>query len=246
MKPYQAIPIADCGEPLVPIPLDQFSVEHPHAYLKLGAPYGHYSPYYLRQGVLDNLLIAQTQLQANHPGWQIQIFDAYRPLAVQQFMVDYTFNQLVKSQGLAIEHLTAVERQVIWQQVHQFWAVPSTDATTPSPHSTGAAVDVTLVDAAGQICAMGSPIDEISPRSYPQYFSQSTHPLAQQFHRHRLLLANIMHAAGFKQHPHEWWHFSYGDQMWAWLLRQEQMEAHPAVARYGAVLMETPGLQHNH
>jgi len=21
---------------------------------------------------------------------------------------------------------------------------------------------------------------------------------------------------GFAQHPNEWWHFSYGDQLWAW------------------------------
>ncbi|MDG2329833.1 MAG: M15 family metallopeptidase, partial [Synechococcus sp. cluster2_bin.44] len=21
---------------------------------------------------------------------------------------------------------------------------------------------------------------------------------------------------GFIQHPNEWWHYSYGDQLWAW------------------------------
>ncbi|MEO1402022.1 MAG: D-alanyl-D-alanine dipeptidase, partial [Cyanobacteria bacterium J06635_1] len=37
--------------------------------------------------------------------------------------------------------------------------------------------------------------------------------------------------AGFGQHPNEWWHFSYGDQLWAWLLRK----SHPQAARYGAI-----------
>jgi D-alanyl-D-alanine dipeptidase len=25
-----------------------------------------------------------------------------------------------------------------------------------------------------------------------------------------------MDAAGFSRHANEWWHFSLGDQMWAW------------------------------
>jgi D-alanyl-D-alanine dipeptidase len=36
------------------------------------------------------------------------------------------------------------------------------------------------------------------------------------FHQRRSLLAAVMQQAGFAQHPNEWWHFSYGDQLWAW------------------------------
>ena len=32
----------------------------------------------------------------------------------------------------------------------------------------------------------------------------------------RNLLRKIMTKFGFAQHPNEWWHFSYGDQLWAW------------------------------
>lgn len=90
MKPYQQVPIRECGEPLIAIPSD-FSFVSPHPYQKLGAPYGDKSPFYLRQGVVDHLLSAQETLQKIHPNWRIQIFDAYRPVTVQQFMVDYTF-----------------------------------------------------------------------------------------------------------------------------------------------------------
>jgi D-alanyl-D-alanine dipeptidase len=62
MKPYTNILIQDCGEPLVSIPLEKFSVETPHPYQKLGAFYGEKSPYYLRSQVLDALLQAQTYL----------------------------------------------------------------------------------------------------------------------------------------------------------------------------------------
>jgi D-alanyl-D-alanine dipeptidase len=31
-----------------------------------------------------------------------------------------------------------------------------------------------------------------------------------------------MAAAGFARHPNEWWHFSHGDQLWAWLRGEPQ------------------------
>lgn len=234
MKPYQSILIHECGEPLVPIPLELFAVEQPHTYVKLKAPYGTRSPYYLRQSVLECLIAAQNQLQQHQPAWKIQIFDAYRPIAVQQFMVDYTFSEIVQAQGLSPESLTTDQRQALLEQVYEFWAVPSFDPATPPPHSTGAAVDVTLVDERGNPVDMGSPIDELSPHSYPSHFAMSQVPVEQQFQQNRQLLCNVMVAAGFQQHVNEWWHFSRGDQMWAWLMNQTK-PSETLFARYGSV-----------
>lgn len=244
MKPYQHITILDCGEPLVPIPLSRFAVEEPHPYVKVGAPYGDKSPYYLRQGVLDCLLEAQRSLQGFHPGWQIQIFDAYRPIAVQQYMVEYTFAQTVQAQGLKVETLSEADRQTILEQVYQFWAVPSDNPNTPPPHSTGAAIDITLLDQTGTPVNMGSPIDEMSPRSAPDYFATPPDPLLQEkllpegdrqtIHQNRQLLKQVMTAAEFRQHPREWWHFSFGDQLWAWQINQAK-PGMQQVARYGKV-----------
>jgi D-alanyl-D-alanine dipeptidase len=235
MKPYQRIAIAECGEPLVPIPLDIFATESCHAYQKLGAPYGHKSPYYVREQVLARLLQAQQQLQQHCPGWRIQVFDAYRPIAVQQYMVDYTFAELVQAQGLQLEELTDTQKQTIWEQVHQFWAVPNLNPATPPPHSTGAAIDVTLVDASGDSIDMGSAIDEISPRSFPNFFADQPDPEAQQYHQNRQLLKQVMTSAGFLQHMNEWWHFSWGDQLWAWLSTGANPNPDPGAitARYG-------------
>jgi zinc D-Ala-D-Ala dipeptidase len=58
----------------VQIPLELFAVESPHPYARLGAPYGEYSPYYLRDSVVKNLIQAQKYLQELHPHWYIQIF----------------------------------------------------------------------------------------------------------------------------------------------------------------------------
>lgn len=237
MKPYQQIPIVDCGEPLVPIPPQVLALISPHPYVKLGAPYGQRSPFYLRQGVLDRLIHAQTLLQHLHPEWVIQVFDAYRPVAVQQYMVDYSVAEVLHSRGLTSAELTESQRQEVLNLVYQFWAVPNPDPAMPPPHSTGAAVDVTLITQAGVAVEMGSPIDELSPRSYPDHFADRIDPQEQSYHQHRQVLYQVMTQAGFKQHPHEWWHFSYGDQMWAWLMSQEAIGV-PVVARYGRVNSE--------
>lgn len=234
MKPYLQMPIQECGEALVAIPLDKFAVESPHPYVRLGADYQGKSPYYLREGVVTALIEAQSHLQDACQGWRLKIFDAYRPIAVQQFMVDYTFASAVTAQGLDITQLTKEQTETIWQQVYQLWAIPSDNPLTPPPHSTGAAIDLTLVNANGETVDMGGELDELSVRSQPDYYYQHRQLEAQQYHYYRQLLLQVMTKAGFRRHPGEWWHFSLGDQMWAWLSRQE----HPHqtfIARYGKI-----------
>ncbi len=231
-KPYRQVPIQECGEPLVPLPSDRLARFDPHPYASLGAPYGDRDPFWLRQGVCDRLLAAQTHLDRTHPGWRLLIFDALRPLAVQQFMVDYTFGQLVQQRGWDGDRLTPEQRQAVYTEVHEFWAMPDANPATPPPHSTGGAIDLTLLDAAGQVVDMGGAIDEISPRSHPDHYATPTDARSRQFHQHRTILVNAMTHAGFRQHPQEWWHFSYGDQLWAWLSQQADPQV-PAIARYG-------------
>lgn len=233
MRPHYQVPIIECGEPLVEIPLQLFAVESPHPYEKLGAPYGEaHSPYFLRQGVVNSLIEAQQNLQMLRPNWFIQIFDAYRPVAVQKFMVDYAFAEAIRTAGLVESEISETQRQAIWTEVYKIWAEPSLDEKTPPPHSTGAAVDITLVDDMGEVVNMGSPIDEMSERSHPNYFAANSDPHAQQYHNYRQLLCTVMEKAGFKRHPREWWHFSIGEQMWAWLNNQVKPDE-PVIARYG-------------
>lgn len=240
-KPYHQVPIEECGEPLVPIPADVFVLPQEHPYAALGAPYGERSPYSVRQSVLKRLHQAQDSLQQQRPGWGILIFDAYRPLAVQQFMVDYSIDALARSRDLDPQTLTHEQRQHLAHDVQQFWAVPSSDPATPPPHSTGAAIDITLADPSGHPVSMGSPIDELSPRSYPDHFapvsdpdSPTYDPIGATVHRRRQLLRQVMLEAGFSGHPKEWWHFSYGDQMWVWHTRQST-ETPTQPAFYGRV-----------
>lgn len=118
--------------------------------------------------------------------------------------------------------------EVLANKVFEFWGAPSQDPCTPPPHSTGAAVDLTLENDTGQEIDMGSPIDETTERSYPDHYADAASPERRNIHTHRVLLNEVMSATGFKRHRNEWWHFSLGDQMWAWATGQP-------TARYGRV-----------
>jgi zinc D-Ala-D-Ala dipeptidase len=234
MKSYLKIPIEESGENLIEIPLEKFAVEQPHPYEKLGADYGGKSPYFLRKSVLEALITAQNQLQKKYEGWRIKIFDAYRPVGVQQFMVDYVFASVIQVEKLNLQELSSQQRQSIWERVYQMWAVPSLDPNTPPPHSTGAAIDITLVDANGKTLDMGGEIDELLERSHPNYYRNSLKPEEQEYHARRELLHKVMREQGFYRHPKEWWHFSLGDQMWAWQYNSENSPQF-VKARYGRI-----------
>lgn len=226
---YRSIPIEECHDPLVDIPHACFSLTTPHAYIALDAPYVNASPWMLRKKVLDALLAAQAELHRRKPGWRLKLFDAYRPIPVQAFMVwrefrlqaervDCTLDPFNDLEALKTGDPTLYER--LARRVFEFWGIPSEDPRTPPPHATGAAIDLTLEDASGQDVDMGSPIDETTERSYPNHFAGSTVPELQAVHQNRCLLNEVMSTAGFARHGNEWWHFSMGDQMWAWLLNK--------------------------
>jgi D-alanyl-D-alanine dipeptidase len=230
-RPWHQIPIEDCGEALIALPPALLRCT-PHPYASLGAPYGpQQSPFALRQGVVERLLQAQSILQTLQPELRLAIFDGWRPVAVQQFMVLHTIHQRCQQQGVdPVIPSLALTR--ITLEVGRFWAPPSTNPATPPPHSTGAAVDLTLADASGFPLPMGGEIDTIGPVSEPDHYAQkaATDPDDEEarWHRHRQLLAKAMSLAGFARHPNEWWHFSVGDQLWAWI-------SQAPVARYGRV-----------
>ena len=226
MRPYSLLPIVECGEALATLEGRGFSFVTPHPYVAAGADYGGADPWVLRTGVVAALIRVQTQLRAEHPGWRLRLFDAYRPNAVQAFMVAREFH--IVSGGRHPEDVGEAEREALWSRVFRLWALPSGDARTPAPHSTGAAVDLTLVDGAGAEIGMGSPIDENSDRSLPDYF-QERDPAA---HANRELLLRLMRAQGFHRHWAEWWHFSLGDQLWAWTESAGDAARAPS-ARYG-------------
>lgn len=80
------------------------------------------------------------------------------------------------------------------------------DPRRGSPHSRGAAIDVTLVDSAGAELDMGTGFDAFTPLSH--HASTAVSAAAQ---RNRFLLLGLMTAAGWDFYRNEWWHYQLFD-----------------------------------
>ena len=214
MRPWSDRPIKDCLEPLQALPAMLLRLE-PHPYASLGAPYATGTdPFRLRSGVVARLLKAEKALKRREPGLRLAIFDAWRPIPVQAFMVEHSIAELCRERGVDRREGPALE-QVI-RDVGRFWAPPSRNPSTPPPHSTGAAVDLTLASLSGTPLEMGGAIDAIGAISEPDHYNGSDDDVGRLWNQRRRLLADVMDSAGFAQHPNEWWHYSHGDQLWAW------------------------------
>ncbi len=77
-------------------------------------------------------------------------------------------------------------------------------------HETGGAVDVALCNDKGEDFNYGTRFHEYNDST----FTYSSHITKEQ-RRNRKNLVKLMKKEGFINFPGEWWHFSYGDRMWA-------------------------------
>ena len=230
----QIIPIADNPESLIDLRDSALLYTEPHPYQALGAPYGSHSPFSIRESILDKLERAQQLLSRTQAEFRLKIHDAYRPIAVQSFMIEHELAQLARQKGLVFDSLDERTRELLRTEVLRFWSPPNEDRACPPPHSTGAAIDLSIVNGAGEPLAMGSAIDHIGDEALPNYFSDDHSITGRMFVKHRELLYGVMKDSGFCRLPHEWWHFSYGDQVWALIEWLEERMPEP-YALYGRV-----------
>lgn len=85
------------------------------------------------------------------------------------------------------------------------------------PHCCGAAVDVDVLDQqTGRLVDFGCPVNTDGPQAF--LHSSDIHP---QQTAHRTMLLTAMLRAGFASYYAEWWHYSYGDQLWAYFYSQK-------------------------
>lgn len=77
-------------------------------------------------------------------------------------------------------------------------------------HQTGGAVDLSLCDKNGRALDMGTQYREHNPKTPTQCKG-----LNSEQQKNRAILLEAMQKAGFVNYPAEWWHYAYGDKMWA-------------------------------
>jgi zinc D-Ala-D-Ala dipeptidase len=188
------VPVRECGEPLV-----DFLKACPG--LILAQPIFEYTRATLvRQGVAERLNQAMAALPK---GFRLGIVEGWRPMYVQRRM---WLTSWIRFQNLHPEWSEVQRKRV----VNRFVAPP--DAKAAPPHSTGGAVDVYLVDESGERLDHSSPFEVFDPKNYPAHVKG----LSETAQRHRRILREAMLEGGLTNYPSEWWHWSYGDQGWAY------------------------------
>ena len=215
MKIWNKIPIKENGDELIAIP-SYLNFLEPHPYFHLGAPYqDKTSIWKLRVEAVKRLVKVNDYLISNY-NFNLLIYDSWRPLEVQEFMFKRAFLLECKKLDIDASIKKMKSYPSILKKVEKFWAYPSCDSRYPPPHSTGGALDVCLSDEDGNLVEMGSTVDQMDETSYPDFYENIKNEEAIIWNSRRNLLRKVMNKFGFAQHPNEWWHFSYGDQLWAW------------------------------
>ncbi len=163
-----------------------------------------YDGIHVRSELLKRLEQAAALLAAPY---QLVIRAGHRPIAVQKRLLkecasDYKNDNPDATDEDALEH------------ARMFVSDP--DITLP-PHVCGAAVDVEVKDAStGEYLDFGSSMNDDNNKSFLYYPDLTDEQKA-----NRLMLVTAMLDAGFASCMPEWWHFSYGDQVWAWFYGEE-------------------------
>lgn len=185
----------------------------------LNAPYyrplaGTMRRVWVRRGVLERLLRVNAALEPL--GLELYLLDGYRTLECQRGIYDWFIDQARRAMpDGTMEDWRAFAFPYISDPRTFDW----NDSTTWISHITGAAIDLTLRRrATGELLYMGGVFDDPSDVSTTAHYEGVSVRLgmsAEEARRNRRLLFWAMHREGFSSLPSEWWHYDYGDQLWA-------------------------------
>ena len=141
---------------------------------------------YLHPKAAEALVKAQHILKKSHPRWSLVVYDAARPMSVQQKMWNEVKNT---PQSIYV----------------------SNPARGGGLHNYGMAVDISICDEHGDTITMGTKIDYMGTASHIDREEQLVKlgRLTREQVRHRQLLRQVMQAAGFRTLRTEWWHFNF-------------------------------------
>lgn len=175
------------------------------------AEHPEYDGIYVRSELLKRLEAVANSLSEQY---KLIVRAGHRPIAVQKRLLkecaqDYKDDHPGVSDEEALEH------------ARTFVSDPEQELP---PHCCAAAVDVDLMDLAGnQLVDFGSPVNLDEEISYLHY--ENISPIQK---KNRMLLLAAMLEQGLASTAFEWWHFSYGDEVWAWFY-------HEPAALYGLI-----------
>ena len=167
-----------------------------------------------RETIAKKLVLIANKLPE---GFKLLIWDSYRALETQKALFDSYYNEFKVSTNLEGEELIAYTKK--------FVSLPSDKKDRPSPHNTGAAIDLTICNSNGEPINLGTYFDDFEEKSYTRFFEEKLekgNKLTEEENEillNRRVLCNLFSEEGFANYPYEIWHKSFGDQMWCKLLK---------------------------
>lgn len=171
---------------------------------------------YVRESVADLLVEATKNLPS---GLKFIIFDAWRPIEVQSSLFRIEMQKIKKKNPVK-------KNDEIKNLTKKYVSVPSTNDLRPSPHLTGGAIDISVVNNRNELLDMGTCFDYFGFAAKTDYYESLKNrkeltKKEKNILQNRRLLYNLLCAIGFTNYPEEWWHFDYGNQFWGKLLNKD-------------------------
>lgn len=130
------------------------------------------------------------------------IYEAYRPMSAQVEL----WNGVVTRLSRQHPHLDVDSEEFI-AMCDVFAANPYRQG---SGHQSGAAVDISLVDDSGAEYDMGGEV-----RGFDNTADFDCPEISAQARKNREILREALAKVGMVNYPSEWWHYSFGDRLWA-------------------------------
>ena len=190
--------VQECHEPLVDLKDLHFQISLARA--------SYYSGYTkVRQSVANKLLEASRSLPQ---GLQFYFSEGHRPISLQAQMYQEYYTQLATN-------YPSWDTERLKHETVKFVAPPQ----DVPPHSTGGAIDITLIAANGKEVDMGAILDDTPDKNENRNFTFAKN-IPDYAKANRQILIDALSDAGFVNYPAEWWHWSYGDKYWAYHARQ--------------------------
>lgn len=159
----------------------------------------------VRKEVYDKLCKAYSYLPK---GYKIRIYDGWRSFKLQQELYDSYSKILIEK--FQLNGLSEEDRRAY---IKSFISEPICNREQAPVHTTGGAIDVTLLNSDNVELDMGTKFDEFTDKTYTAYFEKE---FDENITYNRRLLYDVMIRAGFTNLPSEWWHYDYGDMFWAY------------------------------
>jgi len=162
----------------------------------------------VRNTIADKLIKIANKLPSN---FKLLVWDSFRTVETQKALFDIYYEEFKKDTQLQGEELI--------EYTKKFVSLPSTNKEKPSPHNTGAAIDLTICDSNENPIDLGTYFDDFSKEAYTRFYEEKLESgkeltrKEEEILLNRRILCNLFEEEGFVNYPYEIWHKSFGDQM---------------------------------